>query len=99
MGDCRSAHQLVLLPEELSQLEVESSLDALDGSFVLWPLATAFHVTDDWGQRESRRSVNPPRNKVLDRGVWNNRLQHKGRRRRGSAPACSTPTQQNQSQD
>lgn len=49
----------MLLLEELSQLEVESGLDALDGSFVLWPLATAFHVADDWRQRDSRRSVNP----------------------------------------
>lgn len=96
----------MLLPEEFSQLEVESSLDALDGSFVLRPLATAFHVADDWGQRESRRSVNPPQKQGAqkqslskDRGVWNNELQHKGRRRQGSAPACSTPTQQNQSQD
>lgn len=47
VGDGRPANQLVLLLEELSQLEVESRLDALDGFFVLWPLATAFHVADD----------------------------------------------------
>lgn len=50
---------MVLLLEELSQLEVESRLDALDGFFVLWPLTTAFHVADDWGQRDSKRPVRP----------------------------------------
>lgn len=59
MGDSRPANQLVLLPEELSQLEVESGLDALDGSFVLRPLATAFHVADDWERRDSKKSVSP----------------------------------------
>lgn len=49
----------MLLLEELSQLEVESRLDALDGFFVLRPLATAFHVADDWWQRDSRRPVSP----------------------------------------
>lgn len=57
VGDCRSADQLVLLLEKLSQLEVESCLDALDGFFVLWPLATAFHVAYHWMQRENRRPV------------------------------------------
>lgn len=59
VGHRRSANQLVLLLEELSQLEVESCLDALDGIFVLWPLATAFHVADHWGQTDSRRPVSP----------------------------------------
>ena len=59
VGNRRSANELVLLLEELSQLEVESRLDALDGFFVLWPPATAFHVADDWGQRDSRRPVSP----------------------------------------
>lgn len=57
VGDCRSADQLVLLLEKLSQLKVESCLDALDGFFVLWPLATAFHVAYDWMQRDNRRPV------------------------------------------
>lgn len=57
--DRRPADQLVLLLEELGQLEVESCLDALDGFLVLRPAAAAFHVADDWMQRDNRRPVSP----------------------------------------
>lgn len=59
VGDRGPADQLVLLLEELGQLEVESCLDALDGFLVLWPAAAAFHVADDWIQRDNRRPVSP----------------------------------------